>query len=345
MRRGGTRDSVPQQQKEQSMTTVSTPADRKRSALARFADPNVLLMIAGVLFIVVVSSTVPRFMSFRNITNIVVQSSSIGLMAIGLTFVIVTGGIDLSSPPVMALSAILGCKVMVTTQNVVLGVATALVAGACLGALNGLSVAVLRMVPMIVTLAVATICSGVANWYTGAKSISGMPVAYKAVVDARVMGVPMQALIFCAVALLMHLVLTKTIFGRHVFMVGVNEKAATVCGVNTRRVIFLAYLLAGLLSGIAGVVAAARLNSAGPSLGPQNMFMNVVCAVVLGGASVAGGKGSILGTFSASIFMAIIANVMNLLNVQYFVTYVINGCIIVLVTYFDVIRSRLARKG
>lgn len=326
------------------MESTLTRTNQRQSLFAWLKNPNTMLAIMGILFVVVVSLIVPRFLSFRNITNIIVQSSSIGLMAIGLTFVIVTGGIDLSSPPIMALSAIFGCKVMVVTQNVVLGIATALAVGALLGCINGLSVAVLRMVPMIVTLAVATVCTGVANWYTGAKSISGMPAAYKATIDARVLGIPMQAVIFIVVSLLMHLVLSKTVFGRKIFMVGVNENAAKVCGVNTRRIIFCAYLLAGLLSGVAGVVAAARLNSAGPSLGPQTMFMNVVCAVVLGGASIAGGKGSVIGAFIASIFMAIIANVMNLMNVQYFVTYVVNGGIIVLVTFFDVIRNRLARN-
>lgn len=317
---------------------------RPSRAIAWLRDPNTILLLVGIAFVVAVSLTVPRFLSFRNVTNVIVQSSSIGLMAIGLTFVIVTGGIDLSSPPVMALSAILGCKVMVVSQSVPLGIAVSLAVGALLGCVNGISVALLRMVPMIVTLAIAIVCSGFSNWYTGARSISGMPALYKATIDARILGVPMQAIIFIAAAVVMHLVLTRTVFGRQVFMVGVNEKAARVCGVKTRRIIFYAYLIAGVLSGVAGVVAAARLNSAGPSLGPQNMFMNVVCAVVLGGASIAGGKGSIIGTFTASIFMSIIANIMNLLNVQYFITYVINGAIIVLVTFFDVMRNRLSKE-
>ncbi|MEG1394007.1 MAG: ABC transporter permease, partial [Christensenellaceae bacterium] len=213
------------------------------------------------------------------------------------------------------------------------------------GCFNGFSISKLKMVPMIVTLAVATMALGVSNWFTEARSISGMPESFSNIFAGDVFGIfPMPALILIVVAIIMHLLLSKTIFGRQLFQVGVKESTAKVNGVKTSKIIFLVYVIAGLMAGLAGILAAARLNSAGPSMGPQTMFMDIVAAVVIGGASVAGGKGTILGTIIGSILMGIISNVMNLLNVDYFVTLVIKGSIIILVTYFDVLRNKMSES-
>ncbi len=320
---------------------VGTTAGKKAPGRINLKDPNMIMLIAGIVFVIILAIVVPKFLSVRNISNIFVTASTTGLMAIGLTFVMITSGIDLSCPTVMALSAICGASVMLNTGSVLLGVLVILAVGLLFGVINGLSVAKLRMVPMIVTLAVSTVASGISNWYTGARSLSGMPELYSDLFSSKLFGViPVQAVILVAVTVIMHIVLTKTVFGRSVFAVGVNEKAARVNGVKTGRIIFFAYMIAGGLYGLAGVVAGARSNAAGPSLGQQSMFMDIVCAVVLGGTSVSGGKGSIVGTFVGCLFMSVISNVMNLMNVEYFVTYVIKGAIIVLVTYFDVIRNR-----
>lgn len=322
--------------------TIATEAVRKK-----VLNPNTLLLIAGIAFIAIISFTVEGFLSYRNITSVIVQVSSTGLMAIGLTFVIITGGIDLSLPTVMALSAILGCSVMVNTQNVLLGVIVILAVSTAIGCFNGFSVSKLKMVPMIVTLAVATMALGTSNWFTEARSISGMPEQFSKAFAGDLFGVipfPIPAVILIGVAIVMHLVLTKSIFGCQLFQVGVNEQTARVNGVKTGRIIFMVYVVSGFMAGLAGIVAAARLNSAGPSMGPQNMFMDIVAAVVIGGASVAGGKGSIAGTIIGSIFMGIISNLMNLLSMEYFMILIIKGSIIIAVTYFDVLRNKMAES-
>jgi ribose/xylose/arabinose/galactoside ABC-type transport system permease subunit len=314
---------------------------RRISFLAEIARPNVILLIAGIIFVLVASLTVERFLSFRNIMSVTIQISSTGLMAIGLTFVIITGGIDLSLPTVMGLSAILGCSVMVKTQNIALGVATILAVALSIGCFIGFSISKLKMVPMIVTLAVGTMALGASNWYTAARSISGMPIEYSKIFAGNLFGrIPIPAVILVVVAIIMHIVLSKSIFGRQLFQVGVNENTARVNGVNTARVTFSVYVISSFTAGLAGIVASARLNSAGPSMGPQNMFMDIVAAVVIGGASISGGKGGILGTIIGSIFMGVISNIVNLLGLEYFMILLVKGAIIIGVAYFDILRNR-----
>ncbi|MCL1855285.1 MAG: ABC transporter permease [Clostridia bacterium] len=326
---------------DRKIPDASAAVKKQYLSLSKLRDPNVVLFIVGVVIILSISLFVPKFMTWRNISNVIVQTSSIGLMAIGLTFVIITAGIDLSLPMNMAFSAIIGCTVMAKTQSVAAGVCTILLVAMAIGAFNGLSVAKFKMVPMIVTLAVATVASGASNWITGAKSIGGLPASFKQIFAGDMFGVPTQAVILIVVAVVMHLLLSKTTFGQHLYQTGINEKTAKVCGVNTERIKFLIYLISGLMAGIAGVLGSAKLASAGPSLGTQDQFMNIVCATVIGGASVMGGKGTILGTIIGSIFMSTISNVMNLYGVEYFITFVIKGSVVILFTYFDLVRNKI----
>lgn len=323
------------------MTSANSSIEKLNPWYSKLKSPNTVLVIAGIIFIAVISLAIPNFLSFRNISSIIVQISSTGLMAIGLTFVIITGGIDLSPPTVMALSAILGCSVMAGTGNTLLGILVMVGIATGIGCFSGFSVAKLKMVPMIVTLAISTIALGTSNWFTEAKSISGMPDSFSKTIAGDIFGLPVPAVIFIAVAVVMHLLLSKTRFGRYLFEVGVNERTARVNGVKTERIIFTTYVICGVMAGLAGMVASARLNSASANMGPQSMFMDIVCAVVLGGASVAGGKGTIAGTVIGSIIIAIISNVMNLLNIDFFITYIIKGAIIIIVTYLDVVRNKL----
>lgn len=311
---------------------------------ARLRNPNTIVFLVGTVAVLILAVVVPRFLTFRNISAVIVQASSTGVMAIGLTFVIITSGIDLSLPTLMALSAIIGCMVMSSTQSVVLGLLVTLAVGLAVGCLNGFSVSRLKMIPMIVTLAIATINWGASNWMTGAQSVGNLPPAFSHIFNGSVLGLPVQAVILVLFAAVMHLLLTQTIFGRDLFAVGVNERTARVNGVKTDRIVFLVYVISGFTAGLAGILGAAKLNSAGPTMGPQSMFLDVVCAVVLGGASVMGGSGSIVGTVIGSLFIAVISNVMNLMNVDFFITYLAKGAIIIAIVFVDVLRNR-ARIG
>lgn len=282
----------------------------------KLKNGNVIMIGLIAAALLILSIAIPTFMSVGNIFNLLVQASVIGLPAIGLTFIIITAGIDLSLPTNMACSAILGCQIMQKTQNVALGVLSILFFAVLFGCINGFSVAVLKMVPMIVTLAIQTLNTGISDFCTQGTSIGGLPESFSRIFAGSIGGVvPISVLVFLLVAFIMHQVLTKTIFGRQLFQTGIN-----------------------------GVLTAARLNSAGPTMGPASAFNNIVCACVLGGASVWGGKGSIIGTVFGSIVMAIITNVMNLLNVDFFATYVVKGLVIIIVCYLDVLRNRVKEK-
>ena len=319
--------------------------EKKKLVQEKLKNGNTVMVLLIIAAVIVLSIAIPRFMTVGNIFNLLIQASTIGLPAIGLTFIIITAGIDLSLPTNMACSAILGCAVMQKTQNVLLGVLAILFFAVLFGCINGFSVAVLKMVPMIVTLAIQTLNTGISDFYTQGTSVGGLPESFSRIFAGSIGGiVPISVIVFLVVAVIMHQVLSKTVFGRQLFQTGINERAARVNGVNTTKILFLIYVIGGLMAGISGVLTAARLNSAGPTMGPASAFNNIVCACVLGGASVWGGKGTIVGTVIGSIVMAIITNVMNLLNVNFFATYIVKGVVIIVVCYLDVVRNHVKEK-
>lgn len=328
------------------MSTINNQTDVAKKTLAeKLKNSNTIMVIVIIASLIILSITIPKFMSVGNIFNLLVQASNIGLPAIGLTFIIITAGIDLSLPTNMACSAILGCAIMQKTQNVFLGVIAILFFAVLFGCISGFSVSVLKMVPMIVTLAIQTLNTGISDFYTQGTSVGNLPESYSRIFAASIAGiVPISVVVFIVVAIIMHLVLEKTVFGRQLFQTGINEKAACVNGVNTKKILFIIYAIGGLMAGINGVLTAARLNSAGPTMGPASAFNNIVCACVLGGASVWGGKGTIAGTVIGSIIMAIITNVMNLLNIDFFATYIVKGLVIIVVCYLDVLRNSVKEK-
>lgn len=319
---------------------------RKKQPLSeKLKNENVIMIVLIFTAVIILSIAIPQFMTVGNIFNLLTQASVIGLPAIGLTFIVITAGIDLSLPTNMACSAILGCTIMQKTQNTFIGVLSILVFAVLFGCISGFSVAVLKMIPMIVTLAVQTLNVGISDYVTQGSSIGNLPESFSKYFAASVGGIlPVSVLVFGVIAVIMHQILTKTVFGRQLFQTGINEKAARVNGINTTKILFLIYVIGGLMAGLNGVLTAARLNSAGSTMGPVSAFNNIVCACVLGGASVWGGKGTIVGTVIGSIVMALITNVMNLLNIDFFATYVVKGIIIIFVCYLDVVRNRKKEK-
>lgn len=315
-------------------------ATAEKLSMKKLLNGNTLMVALIVVMLVLMCLFIPRFMTTGNIFNLLIQATTIGLPAIGLTFILITAGNDLSLPTNMACSAILGCAIMQKTQNVALGVISIIAIAVLFGVINGFSVSKLKMVPMIVTLAVQTLNVGISEFHTQGISVGGLPKAFSKIFAGKLFGVvPISVLIFLAVAFGMHLILSKTVFGRHLFQTGINEKAARVNGVKTSRILFIIYVIGGAMAGICGVLTAARLNAAGPTMGPTSAFNNIICACVLGGSSVWGGKGTIMGTLIGSIAMALITNAMNLLRVDFFVTYVVKGIIIILACYLDVLRN------
>jgi ribose/xylose/arabinose/galactoside ABC-type transport system permease subunit len=298
--------------------------------------PLVLL----VLVVVGVSLTVPRFLTARNVINIAFQTSGIGMMAVGLTVVLITGGIDLSLPAVMALSGIVGAMFMRGGGHPVIGVLLMLAVGSAVGAFNGFAVARLKMIPFVVTLSTMVIASGTSVWITNATSIGGLPDGFVDTVTGRLLGIPLPVFLLFVVVVIAQVLITRSIYGRWLYAVGKNIKTARVSGIPADAVTFGAYVVSGFTAGLAAIVLVARLMSAAASMGQENVVLDIISSAVVGGVSIYGGVGTPLGAVFGALFITSITNSMNMLRVSYFTTLLIKGTIIILAVGIDSLRRR-----
>ena len=271
----------------------------------------------------------PNFFHVANLVKVLVQTATIAILAIGMTFVMVGGGIDLSLPANMALAGIVGSMAMIASNSVLLGCLTMLLAGAFVGALNGIAVAYLRMIPFVVTLATLSVCSGLSVWITNSVSISNQPEAFYEVFLSRPLGVPTSILIMLASVVLGHVVMSMTGFGRHLYAVGTNAAAARISRVPVQRTLFATYALAGLLAGVAAIVITARLGSASANVGNDSVILDVVTACVIGGVSIYGGVGRPVRVLFGAVFVLVMGNVLNLMGISFFIGLVIKGALII----------------
>lgn len=298
--------------------------------------PIIILLIA----LVVVSLIVPRFLTTRNIINIAFQTSGTGLMVIGLTAVLISGGIDLSIPAVMALSGILGAMFMRAGGHPIIGVLVMLATGAAWGAVNGFAVARLKMIPFVVTLSTMVIATGTSVWVTNATSVGGLPSSFVDTVTARLLEIPVPVFLLVVVAVAAQILMTRSLYGRWLYAVGTNVKAARVSGIPADMVTFGCYVFSGFMAGLAGMVLTARLMSAAASMGREIVVLDIISSAVVGGVSIYGGKGTPVGAVLGALFITSITNSMNLLNVSYFTTLIIKGLLIIAVVAIDSLRSR-----
>lgn len=283
---------------------------------------------------------VPRFFHPRNIKNILVQASTLGLMAIGMTGVFIVGGMDLSIPSVMAVSGILGAVVIREGAPPVAGIAMTIAAGVGAGFVNGASVAFLRMIPFVVTLAMMQVMMGVATWVTNSVSVA-VPLSYINGMLFKFADLPLPVYIFIILTILATFFYKRTMYGRWLYMVGANIKTAAVCGIPTTKVVFLTYAVSGLFAGLTGLLLTARLGGAGPLMGTSNVVLDVMSASVVGGVSIYGGVGSPLGAAFGALVITILNNILNLLRIDFFPAQVIKGVIVIAFVALDSMR----RKG
>ena len=302
------------------------------------------LFAALVLICVVLSIASPEFLTTSTLTNVMVQVSVVGIAAVGATFVIITSGIDLSVGSLVALSGMVAATVMAGSAagNVALGLgglAVALAVGAIVGALNGFSVSWFRLVPFIVTLAMMAMARGLTLAISDGRTKFDFPNSFTAFGAKSVAGLPAPMLVMLVVFIVGHVLLRKTTFGHQVFAVGGNKEAARLAGIPVGRVIFLTYTLAGVTAAIAGIVLAGRLNSALPSAA-NGLELQVIAGVVIGGTSLAGGRGSIVGTFIGVVLIGVINVGLSLLGVNPFWTQFIQGGVIFAAVMLDALSQR-----
>ena len=291
-------------------------------------------LIGLVIIVAVFAGLTPVFLSERNLVNILQQSSINACIAIGMTLVIISGGIDLSVGPTAALAAVLSASLIVDGAPVPVAVAVALGAGVACGFVNGVLIARAGLQPFIVTLGTLSVYRALALIYTGGTPIIGVPTAFRELFASTVWIFPAPVVIVAAIAILAWLVLAKTPLGEYILAVGGNEEAARVSGVPVAGTKIAAYVISGALASLAALILVARLGAAEPTLG--NLWeLEAIAASAIGGASLMGGKGSIVGTLLGAIVLGAMRNGLTLLNVQAFYQLLATGLIIIVAMLID----------
>ncbi len=285
----------------------------------------------------------PFFATVTNLVNVAEQSAIIGIIAIGMTFVILTGGIDLSVGSVVALSGITLAMAVQGGVPVPLAVGVGLLTGVLAGALNGLLVTAGRLPPFIATLGVMSVARGAALMLSDGRPISGFPPGLRAIATERVLGVPLPVIAMLVLYGLAHLVLTRTVLGRYTYAIGGNEEATVLAGVNVQRYKILVYAIAGASAAGCAALLVARLNSAQPIAG-IGYELDAIAAVVIGGTSLLGGSGSVVGTLVGALIMSVLRNGLNLLGVSSYVQQIAIGVVIVIAVLVDMALHRRAQR-
>lgn len=288
----------------------------------------------------------PSFVSFENFVNIALSIAVIGILAVGMTFVILTGGIDLSIGSVVALGGVLGAITVRQTDSVLLGFAVALGVGLLSGAFNGAMTAYFRVPAFVATLAVLTIARGLAFIWSEGRSVGNLPESFSSVGKTSVFGVPLSVILMLATCAAGWFVLRHTTFGRRVYAVGGNPEASFLAGLNVKAITFWVYLLNGFLVGLAAIVLASRLGAGVPNSGLQ-YELDVIAAVVVGGTSLTGGRGGVGSTLLGAIFIGILNNGMNLTKFEPFISSIdpymqkiVLGVVILLAVLLDRINKK-----
>jgi ribose transport system permease protein len=288
-----------------------------------------------------------NFLTVSNLTSILLSTAVIGILAVGTTFVIITGGIDLSLGTAMTLcSVITGLFLTKAGLPLVVGLIGGILAGALIGFINGFNVAVLGLPPFIATLAMMLVAQGLALVLSGVRPIyfSKVEGFNKIALGEVVPRIPNAVLILFGLAIIAGLILRKTILGRMTYAIGSNEEATRLSGINTRRWILAIYTLAGVATGVAGVVLASRLNSAQPQLG-VGYELQAIAAVIIGGTSLLGGRGSILGTIIGALIMSVLINGLRIMAIQTEWQTVVVGLVVLVAVFADNLRKRRAEGG
>ena len=293
-----------------------------------------LIGLAGLLIVITILN--PLFIDTSNLMNLLRQVSINALISFGMTFVILTGGIDLSVGSLLALSSVLMAGLIKGGTNPVIAMVLCCLIGTALGAINGIIITAGRVAPFIATLATMTIFRGATLVYTDGKPISGLTdhPLFTGFGVGDIAGIPVPAITMFLFFFLFWFVLAKTPLGRKTYAVGGSEKVSFIAGISIAKVKLFAYAVTGLMCAVAGIIITSRLNSAQPTAG-TGYELDAIAAVVLGGTSLVGGKGRISGTLIGALIIGTLTNGLNILNVSSFYQQVVKGVVILLAVLMD----------
>lgn len=317
------------------MTTITKEKPDKNFKLSNVTQ-KLGPLLGFIILVIIVSVLNPDFLEPLNILNLLRQVAINALIAFGMTFVILTGGIDLSVGSILALSSAFVANLMLAGVDPILAIIIGCAAGGVMGMVNGLMITKGKMAPFIATLATMTIFRGLTLVYTNGNPITGLgdSMAFQLFGRGYFLGIPVPAITMAITFIVLWVILHKTPFGRKTYAIGGNEKAAIVSGIKVPRVKIMIYSLAGALSALAGAILTSRLNSAQPTAG-TSYELDAIAAVVLGGTSLSGGRGRIVGTLIGALIIGTLNNGLNLLGVSSFYQMVVKGIVIVIAVLID----------
>jgi Ribose/xylose/arabinose/galactoside ABC-type transport systems, permease components len=305
----------------------------KKSNLGKMAREFGLVFVI-ILIVVTMAIVKPVFLSPNNLLNVLRQVSTNGILAVGMTFVILTGGIDLSVGSIIAVTSVICGSILAvgggTTAAIVAGVAIAV----AFGIVNGYLIAYVGFQPFIATLATTTIARGFAMVYSDGKPYSILEPSFLNIGQGYLLGIPIPIIVLVIVCILGSVTLQLTTFGRYVFAIGGNKNAAKLSGVSTRKVEMMVYIISGLCCGIVGLILSARISSGQPNAA-EGFELDAIAATAIGGTSMAGGLGGLRGTIFGFIIIGLISNSLNLINVNSFWQQIVKGIIILLAVLLD----------
>ena len=294
-------------------------------------------VIALIILMAVITIINSNFLTANNLLNLLLQVTSNALIAFGMTFVILTGGIDLSVGSILALSSALTAGLLGSGMPVTLAILISLILGCILGMMNGLLISYGKLAPFIVTLATMTIFRGATLVYTNGNPITkGLSdtFLFQFWGQGYIVGIPFPVIIMFIVFFVLYVLLHKTAFGKSVYAIGGNEKAAYISGVKLNKVKIIIYSISGIMASISGLIITSRLSSAQPTAG-ASYEMDAIAAVVLGGTSLSGGKGRILGTLIGALIIGVLNNGLNIIGVSAFWQQVVKGVVILIAVLID----------
>ncbi len=305
---------------------------------------RLLPFLSLIALFVGLSISSPPFLTATNLSSVVRQTAVINIMALGMTLIIVAGGIDLSVGAILAFAGLIGTKIMEQHGAIAAGLLAGIAAGFFWGLVNGLLTERLKINPFIVTLGTLGIIRGLALLYSGGLPVVGLPRGFSFLGEGAVLGLPfvLYLLVFCAG--LTHFLLQYTKLGRYAYAIGSNREAAVYAGIPVSFHTVAVYAISGALTGLAGMIEASRLMTGQPTAG-QGYELQVIAAVVIGGGSLSGGEGSVIGTLIGAFIMGLLANGCDLLGISPYIQQAVIGAVIILAVTLDEVRKRRFAKS
>lgn len=295
-------------------------------------------LVGLVLLVAVVSILSPSFLSSKNIFNILRQTSINAIIAAGMTFVILTGGIDLSVGSILAISGAVCASLLASGQSIAIGVLASIIIGAGVGFLNGFIISKGKLQPFIATLATMTVLRGLTLVFTDGKPITlgsyDLAINFGKIGGGEILSIPTPAIIMILVFAVCAYILKNTKMGRYTYALGSNEEATKLSGLSTDKIKIWVYTISGVLSAIAGIIITSRLYSAQPTAG-TGYELDAIAAVVLGGTSLTGGKGKIGGTIIGALIIGVLSNALNILDVSSYYQMMVKGVVILIAVLLD----------